>query len=833
MPIRRSAQVFLFVLAAVTWLAAALLFSPPHLGYRLLFLAVCLALGTAAYWMPIAGWWALLALVPVANMPARAFAFGAHEALAFMALAFGLGWWANRLVTRQTTMVPAALAVPLALAMVTGVTSGVWTALRYADFYPIGADTFRNVWVNLGQATDAVTAVKMVLIALARYLVFPVVFWASYSIRREAGGRQMRQMVMVWACTLLPVFALVAYQSVFDTSFCMLREVAWSDAHRVSGGMTDPNALGLFLFLFLSMAAAVVPRERGLRQVMLIVVGVLGLYAVAQSGSRSALLGFALAAAMAAGVVAVRGLGARTAQGRMAAAVAGIVLLVLLAAPFVLPRLAGTAVADSPLVQRVQTFWQRSRFAGGTELVGRRETQWRQAIAMWRDVPLTGIGMGAFPIEIPNYNRDAKVETPMDNAWNQYLHWLSELGLLGVFFWFWFIGVAIMAAVRGARSRGTPLAPHEIAVFAALGAFMVLGFFGAHLHAAEVACACAMMLAAALSSCAGREAPHERIPSPQLAGLVLTSLLVCAAQAYAASGPLGHAALRQRFGLPTEFGLHRVEQWNNSFPFQWTQKYAGKSIVVPDDTRVLSLRLCAFDPSVSPASPRRVKVWINGMFLDTIELASQQWEEHDLFVYHAPPGPATLAFECDRVWCPTNETPPRSLGIALASDTGWRYDMRREGQNLSPWIPATLATNAVVAHDPGWRAPAAMKMTNVAAWYHGTTNIQFRWTGQRAARMMTVGHSGIISVMLRAPAAVPFFREPVSVKVYLNKVLLKEITMPRDSRTWVCERIVADAGLQGQKGILWIEASRATRIRVPGSVRRITVGVAMAEIVTY
>ena len=830
MPLRRSAQVLLFVLAATAWLATVLLFSPPQGGYRFLFLAVCLAVAGATYWMPIAGWWALLALVPVANMPARALALGAHEALAFIALAFGLGWWANRIVTRRTTMVPMALVVPLVLAIVVGVTSGLWTALRYADFYPVGAAAFRNVWVNLTEATDAVTAVKMVVIALARYLVFPVVFWASLSIRREAGPGQVRQIVNVWAWTLLPVFALVLYQSVFNPSFCLLHEAAWSDARRVSGGMTDPNALGLFLFLFLSMAVVIAIKEHGLRQVMLMAVCILGFYAVVQSGSRSALMGFGLTAAMVAGVVAARGISARTVRGHFAALAAGAVLLALVAAPFVLPRLAAPAMADTPVGRRILTLWQRSAFVGHTEFMGSRAPQWRQAVAMWRDVPLAGIGMGAFSIEIPNYNRAANVETPMDNAWNQYLQWLAELGVLGVFFWLWFCGAAAVAIVRNIRARGTPPDPCELALFATLCSFLMLCFFGAHLHAVEVSCACAVMLAAALSPGAGRGTPHDRISPSRLAGLVLVAFLVCAAQAYTASGPLRRATWCQRFGLPTEFGLYRTERWNDAFSFQWTQKYAGKNVAVPATIRVLSLRLCAFDPTVSLATPRRVKVWINGMFLDTVELTSRQWEEHDLFVYNVPRGPATLAFECDRVWWPTNESPPRALGVALARDTAWRSDMRRESQDLSPWLPATFSTTNVCARDPGW---CPTTLPRLPSWYLGSTNVLFRWTGQRAARMITVGPSGVISLFLRAPADMPFYRAPLRVKIYLDQVLLKEIVMPRDSRTWVCERVVADTRLQGHKGILWLETSRTTRIRVPGSVRRITVGVAMAEIVTY
>ena len=802
----RTAQSILFVASAATWLVLALVCAPQHQGYCALFIAACLALAVATYWLPVAGWWALLALVPVADLPARALALGAHEALVFLALAFGLGWWANRIVTSRPTLLSAALAVPLIMLTATGITSGFWTALRYADFYPLGTDAFRNVWVNLAGATDAAQAVRQVLDATAKYLVVPVVFWATYSIQRETapGKGVWRTMMTVWAWALLPVYAVMAYQSVFAPSFCMLGEPAWAAASRVSGGMSDPNALGMALFLLLPLATLQALQERGLRQVLMIAVVALGLYGVAQSGSRSALLGLLLTAGIASTALLVRARGPQERRTRNAAAIVLIVVVAIIAAPFVAPRLVMIGSAGNPLARRVAGYWNRIRQSNRAELIDRRDIQWRQAFAMWRDVPLTGVGLGAFAIEVPNYNRAAAIETPVDNAWNQYFQWLSEIGALGLFFWLWFIGAALRRAVGDLRGRAAPATVTEVVVSATLAALLLLNIVGTHLHAAEVACVAAVLAAVGLAGLAGPGAAHEMLTRPHLAGVALAAVLVCAAQAYTASGPLGRATLERRFGLPAEFGLYRVERWQSSFPFQWAQKYAGKGVVVPDGSRVMTLRVMALDPDLSPDNPKRVKVWINGRFLDTLVLSTAEWQEHDVYVYDAAAGPATVTFECDRVWNPPNETPPRTLGIALACAVAWRSDLRHEGQNLSPWYWDGSGTNAV----------------------------HYRWTGQRVARMITVGPEGVVVLKLRAPATTPFYREPVQVKVYFNDMLLSTIAMPRDNRTWVACRFAGNAGIQERKGILWLEVSRLTRVRMPGTVRRINVGVAMAEIQT-
>jgi len=68
-----------------------------------------------------------------------------------------------------------------------------------------------------------------------------------------------------------------------------------------------------------------------------------------------------------------------------------------------------------------------------------RYDQWLMAACMLKDYPLTGVGIGAYIIELPNYwqLRKGGVREWTDSAENYFLQVGSELGVLSLFFSFW------------------------------------------------------------------------------------------------------------------------------------------------------------------------------------------------------------------------------------------------------------------------------------------------------------------------------------------------------------------------------------------------------------
>jgi O-antigen ligase len=808
---RRSLAIALFLLALAAWCAAAFAFAPPHFGYRALYLAAGAGLFILTYWYPVAGLGLFLALTPVSNLPSRVLALGAHEALVFLALAFTLGWWAHLLVVHIPSGLDRVLVVPLTFVIVLGVSSGVWTALRYSGLYPLAAATFRNAWINLA-GLHANEAIRRSVLALCVYLVFPCVLWATYSICR----RMMLQMhthevpwrraIMIWTLALLPVLLVAFYQREVNPSFGLLDEPAWRDARRVSGGMTDPNALGLFLCLYLPMAGVAAWKERGLRQMLVIVCGVAGLAALTFSGSRSALLGVTLTA----GLV-LAGLGfALLRSGASRARVAGVAAAVALVAVLMVTLLPvwqtqPGQLAENPLIARLQLFTERLHAGEGYSVVDRRELQWKQAVAVWKDYPFAGIGLGAFALEVPNYNRAAEDETPIDNAWNQYLQWLSELGLAGVFCWAWCYVAYLWLIGRSIRHNGLRTVTTPVFVMlAALASLQVLNVFGAHLHSSEVAVAGAVLAALALAHFSAHVSADTNIPARDIGVLALVALVVIMAQGQNALGPLSQREIQRRYDLPTEFGLYHVEDWQKMFAFQWSERFAGKDITVPAQRRVLALRLAAMDPDVSPAQPKLVKVWLDDQYLDTLTIDDTNWREYELFVYSRPSGPATLILECDRTWSPATEPTPRQLGIALATDIEWRDIFSRDGQGFADWHTSVI----------------------------GNTTNRFRWMQSRAATMVTPGENGLLHVPLRAPADVPFYRQTPVATISYNNVPLLSLSLPRTADEWTTATCAIERRLRGIPGMLSISVDRLSPVRMPGSVYRRRAGAAVGPIGT-
>ena len=806
---RRPIAILLFLCALAAWFILAFVFAPPHFGYRALFMAGGVALLVLTYWYPFGGLWLFIALTPLSNLPARALSLGAHEALVFLALAFTLGWWANQLVTRVPSGLRRALMVPLVCVIVVGVSSGAWTVLRYSGLYPLAAATFRNAWINLA-GLHAGEAVRRSGLAVAVYLVFPCVFWAVYSICRRMMLQlhthevPWRRTTLLWSAALVPVLLVAFYQREVNPSFGMLYEPAWREAQRVSGGMTDPNALGLFLCLYLPVAAVAAWKERGLRQMVLIVCCLAGAAALTFSGSRSALLGIVLTGALVVLglVIHVVRVGAGTA--RVAGMAAALVLVMVLVVPLVpLWQSAPGARSDNPLIARLQGFLERSELTEDYSVVDRRELQWKQALAVWRDYPFAGIGLGAFALEVPNYNRAATDETPIDNAWNQYLQWLAELGLVGVFCWGWCYVAYLGLTLRSARRSGLRATPLPVFIMlATLVSLQVLYLFGAHLHSSEVAVASAVLAALALAHFTAHDPPDGHMRALDTGVLALAALVVVAAQGQNALGPLSQRQVQQRYTLPTEFGLYHKEDWQSMFAFQWTERFAGKDITVPSRRRVLVLRMAAMDPDVSPQRPKLVKIWLDDLFLDTLRIEDRNWHEYELYVYGTHSGAATLVLECDRTWTPSDAPDPRRLGVALATDIEWRDVLSSGAQGLSAW------------------------QTTVA---DGVTQ-QVRWMQSHAALSVVPGTSAVVRVPLRAPADVPFYRRAADVTLTFDAMPAVSTTLPRSGSEWHVEEFLVDRRLIGTPVMLSISVDSLASVRTPGSIRRRRVGAGIGRV---
>ena len=806
MKFRRCINVIFFLAAIIAWSILAYTFAPPSFAYSAVFSLICFIIFIATYRLPKSGWWIFIVLAPVINLPSRAFSLGGHQALIFLSFAFILGWIANKLVTQKKIALENKIAIPLFFIIFIGVSSGIWTSLRFSNFYPLLTHSFKNGWVN-ASGVLASQAIKHSLLSILKFLIFPSLFIASYDIwhnnavNRIQLNKLFKKLIALWSIMLIPVILTALYQNLFNPKFCMLTEVAWQEAKRVSGGMSDPNSLGLFLFIFIPAAVSYAISEKGLMQILFAFSSLSGLYIITLTGSRSALLGIILVVLIVLLIIFIRSLSDHKSR-KKTIIISGAALIIIFSSPFFISGFTGsTSNTRNPLLSRLQRYTQRLSQSKSERIIDRREWQWKQAITMWKDYPFTGIGVGSFPIEISNYNLKTSMETPVDNAWNQYFHWLSEIGIAGIIFWIWFYSAFIIYIVKTARRKGMSiLTPPVIAVISALLTLHFLYIFGAHLQAPEVSVCVAVFSSFLLAFFYDSNSKSSKFKRTDLLVLLVVTALIFIAQGHNVFNSLSYDSVHNRYELPYDFGFYKVERWDNQFDYKWTQKFSGQKITIPKNQKVILLKIAAVNPNISDGNPKNVTVKLNGKYLDSLKIITPDWCNYEIYTFSDSAKKSELTFECDKTWQPPNENPPRQLGFALATNIVFTNVFSRNSQGFSDWYEDNNTER----------------------------NIRYRWTDKRSAANIIIPSNGTFKVMLRSPVNLKFYEKPIQVSIKLGKQSLGVIVLPDNNKEWLIRTFTANKNIRGKKELLTVTVDKLSTIRIKNSVKHIKVGAAIA-----
>ena len=804
MTVNRVIKVWLFIFAVAAWCVTSFVFAPPSFVYTSVFFLLCLTLFVTTYRLPISGWWFFIALIPIINIPSRAIAIGAHRALIFWTYTFVLGWLANKLVTKERPKLNNNIAIPLYFIIFIGISSCIATVLSFSNFYPFFTNIFKNGWVNAYGVLASQAIIHSVL-SLLKFLIFPALFIASYDIwqRNSQDGNQLihllKKVIVIWAIALIPVFIIAIYQNLFNPQFCLLNEPAWQEARRVSGGMSDPNSLGLFLFLFLPAAASFALAEKGFKQIILVFSIITGIYVTTLTGSRSALLGIILVILISLLSTFVFAVFNKTSR-KKTLLISGTAFIIILALPFFLTGITDMShQSDNPLIRRLQKYTRGLTSSKSDRIVDRREWQWKQAVTMWKDYPFTGIGIGAFPIQVSNYNLQTMTETPSDNAWNQYLHWLSETGIAGIIFWAWFYFAFITTCVKCLKKSAVKKIPSSVFVVAV--SLIVLHFlyiFGAHLQAPEIA-VCSAMFSSFLLVFFCREKNSSRLKRLDVLFLIAIAIIIAVNQFNNAINTLSYSSIQQKYKLPYDFGFYQKEKWNGDFSYRWTQKFAGEKISFPKNKKIIVLKMAAINPLISEKNKKRVAVKINNKYLDTIIIDNPDWHDYQIYCFNEIPSPAELTLECDSTWTPPSEYPPRALGIAFADKIIFTNVFTRESQGLSDWYEENI----------------------------NGKKIKYRWTGKNAAVNLEIPKNKTFTVKLKAPHKLRFYEKPLKVTVKLNNKFLDKIILTKDNPGWIAKTFSVNENSKNKNALLTIQVNRLSTFRIKNSTRRIKVGVAL------
>lgn len=314
---------------------------------------------------------------------------------------------------------------------------------------------------------------------------------------------------------------------------------------------------------------------------------------------------------------------------------------------------------------------------------------WKMAAYMIGDYPLTGVGIGAYIIELPNYLAASDIQyRKTDSAENYFFQVGSELGLLALIciLWiFWEILSHIGKSLGESLSYGR-WKYIQIGISCAILS-LVLNFF-LHTYIGSYEMKYTFWLLTALLYClskTGKE-PEGRFPSAKTFKVISVIIIIIFAgmHLWNSTHSLSLKNRRAKFNLIQDIGLYKTEKTSDGKEFRWTRGYGGMTIKI--EKPVINIPLLASHPDIKK-NPVKAKIFLIKDFfepkklLDEIVLTQSAWKIYEYSIPEEVNQEVILLVRVSRTWNPLKVlgTPdPRNLGVAIGKIEFRKYDVKKE-----------------------------------------------------------------------------------------------------------------------------------------------------------
>lgn len=490
------------------------------------------------------------------------------------------GWWGI-----------AAVAWALVLAL-----SWPVIALREIDFSVIAAATL-NTPNGLAAPPPPLSAASVVLTALGQLigLLWLDLLWARFGARRLHDAERAIALPLLVSIAIASGVAIA--QKTVDLTW--LSAEPWPRLGRAAGTMLDANSFGTAAAVWATLALLVGRRVGWPAPAGAGIAALLGAGMWA-SGSRTALLIFAV------GVLAIVLASVRRAttwRGR------SLVLALVIVAGVALPFLATRSGDVSSPLARVMATIPASEEGGLSRLaydLWDRNGYGAAANRALAQHPLTGVGVGAFPLLATDlFFMERGTIIPPDNAQNWWRHQLAELGAIGALPAM-IVSAGILLMIVAGRARAD-LAWHVTLLRGALVGVGMAGLLGVgtqHPALFITFVTLVFWLGAAL----GLGSSSEPLPRAAWAGALAIAIAVVVGQAQSATAALRVPHRAVAHGFTYAYGVSEPE---TDAAHGTIRRIAAHAVaVVPAEHAFFRLTLVV--PHASAASPVALKLRRNG-----------------------------------------------------------------------------------------------------------------------------------------------------------------------------------------------------------------------------
>ncbi len=503
-------------------------------------------------------------------------------------LSFCLGWLFRQSFQPQSSFRQNPLftqVVPLLLLMSI---SGFIAIFRFSNFFPFASDGFYE-WKTNVLGVSAGGATMSTLFHFLNYLTGFIYFLLLFDHFQKPDFRSRITNFLMFSTGGALIFGLIQ----FHANQALGNLPYWHNLGQINATFSDPNAASGFL-------SAIIPFFLGLSIVhrkkfpLPLVLTFLALYILAVSGSRSAFLGLMVSFLFFIWFIL---------RPRFNLDKKSKLTIIIFIVVFISSILFLTLGSPTTLGKRLRLSFQFiTNDLSRDQLFNRRLYYWRAALAMMVDYPLSGVGVGAYIVELPDYLK--RLNLPFqatDSALNYVFQVGAELGLTGLIL-LAFIALRIFRLLASTGKKLSAQEPGSLVVagaMAGLSSFAVNFLFHTYIGSPEIKYLFWLLLAFVLSwkpteaqiFLNKRSAIRKKFLLPLLIILINAASLL-----FVSTHSLSLGYKTRQFHLRQEFGLDRWEKTSDGREFRWSKKTAAFPLLI--EKSQLSLPLHASHPDI-------------------------------------------------------------------------------------------------------------------------------------------------------------------------------------------------------------------------------------------
>lgn len=364
--------------------------------------------------------------------------------------------------------------------------SFVFTVLRLINFYPFFVRSIVNYLINV-QGWDSFTAVRLSLTHFLNYLSGFLFFFIIYNL--DLSKKFFHRLFYAISGGFFIVLIVGLYQIIVDPGFGNFAH--WVRAGRLNSTLTDPNSLAIYLFILMPMFIGFSYYFKGIRRFISIIFFLLSIFLLMFTGSRTGFLGLVSLVVfyfIYLGFFGLRKALKRAINNKLAINLTSIVIVFILLFVIVIGSfniIKSVEISENlpALVLRLKSNIDKIGAEGYlTAFSSGRDILWKQAILMFKDYPISGVGIGQYVVEVSNYHKYFDTGSMLvDYADNYYLQILSEMGIVPLMFIVWFfIEVVISFGIVYSKLGNRRVKFLYLNLFLVFAIMLVLFITGAH-----------------------------------------------------------------------------------------------------------------------------------------------------------------------------------------------------------------------------------------------------------------------------------------------------------------------------------------------------------------